>query len=563
MTEPRAAGYTRVSTQEQAEGRSLTEQDHLIGAHCHDNGLDLIEVFSDPGYSGAREDRPGLQEMLARLEDFDVIVVWAMDRLTRDVELFAKLVKRLVAADVRVESLTAHVDLTTPEGEAMAGVSAVFGQFERKRIGERVRNVLAARAREGLSLGGPPPDGWMDRPTGVLNGRGNPINERVHDPERAPVIRRLFALAAEGVPDGALGRRLNVEGHRTASGRPWDRRSVQDKVTNAWYAGRVMLHRGKPEQHVFEGQHEPLADPAVFDVIQQMRAARDLAAPEQKVRGRPARKHALARLAVCGHCGERLFAVTSSYKRKDGSKARSYQCRNYKTSTGLCDATFDAEIVDATVVAELDTLLVDIGGWRERLEDSHSAERDRLAVEVERAQADHNRQLHKAGRVEGKWSEYLATGRDADADLVLPMVERERQTSTATERRLIAAQDALASVPTEAPTDAMLDFASALQDAIRGRVDQAGTMGEVNQALREMFACFTIHRSGEGHGPFEGILIQPWLLPGVLAPPSDPELGWAWPKLVKAADEPPPLRWLQPDPDPRPDPEQNARNPQA
>jgi hypothetical protein len=108
-------------------------------------------------------------------------------------------------------------------------------------------------------------------------------------------------------------------------------------------------------------------------------------------------------------------------------------------------------------------------------------------------------------------------------------------------------------VPTEAPTDAMLDFASALQDAIRGHVDQAGTTAEVNQALREMFACFTI-RESDGDGLFDGILIQPWLLPGVLAPPSDPELGWAWPKLVKAADEPPPLRWLRS--------EQNAQNPQ-
>ena len=119
-------------------------------------------MFPDPGYSGASEDRPGLQAMLARLDEIDVIVVWAMDRLTRDVELFAKLAKRLNAANVRVESLTAHVDLATPEGEAMAGVSAVFGQFERKRIAERVSAALKARKVKGLHNGGPPPDGWMD-----------------------------------------------------------------------------------------------------------------------------------------------------------------------------------------------------------------------------------------------------------------------------------------------------------------------------------------------------------------------------------------------------------------
>jgi hypothetical protein len=149
----------------------------------------------------------------------------------------------------------------------------------------------------------------------------------------------------------------------------------------------------------------------------------------------------------------------------------------------------------------------------------------------------------------------VAAGDDAKADLVLPIVEREQQSQTEAERRLRAAQDALASVPTELPADAMLDFANALQEAIRGRVDKTGTMGEVNRALRELFTCFVI-RESPGAGLFDGIYIEPWLRPGAVAPPSDPELGWAWPQLVKTDGDPPPLRWLSPEPDP--DPEQNG-----
>lgn len=211
------------------------------------------------------------------------------------------------------------------------------------------------------------------------------------------------------------------------------------------------------------------------------------------------------------------------------------------------------------MIAGLDTLLVDFAAWRQRIEDVHAAERDRLASQVDRAQRDQDNQAHKATSVEAKWTEYVASGDDPKANLVLPMVERERQAATKAERRLRAAEAALASVPTEAPTDAMLDFANALQEAISGRVDKTGTMGEVNQALRELIVCFLISET-PGKGLFDGILIQPWPRAGVVAAPTDPELGWAWPWLVKPTDDPPPLRWLRPSPDPEPN-VQNSQEP--
>jgi hypothetical protein len=86
----------------------------------------------------------------------------------------------------------------------------------------------------------------------------------------------------------------------------------------------------------------------------------------------------------------------------------------------------------------------------------------------------------------------------------------------------------------------MLDFANALQDAIRGRLGEARTMPEVNLALRGLFECFHIEEV-PGDGAFSGILIQPWL-PNAVMPSSDPETGWPWPALVKPDEEAPPLR---------------------
>jgi hypothetical protein len=152
--------------------------------------------------------------------------------------------------------------------------------------------------------------------------------------------------------------------------------------------------------------------------------------------------------------------------------------------------------------------------------------------------------VHKAERVETKWAEYLAAGDDAKADLVLLIVEREREAAVAAARRLRAAQDALATIPAEAPTDAMLDFANGLREAIRGRVDPTGSMAEVNEALRELFACFVItpdpEEAAHPDNPFRGILIQPWLRPDAA-----PEPDGAWlPLLARASHGPPPLRSL-------------------
>jgi hypothetical protein len=89
---------------------------------------------------------------------------------------------------------------------------------------------------------------------------------------------------------------------------------------------------------------------------------------------------------VCGKCYERMYAVTSSYRRKDGPRRRTYACHNYHFGTGECDARpIDAELVDREVVAGLDKLLVDFEGWRAQIEDRHTSERNRLADEVAKA----------------------------------------------------------------------------------------------------------------------------------------------------------------------------------
>src|SRR5262249_51239820 len=150
-------------------------------------------------YSGASPDRPGLRRLLALLAEVDVVVVWAMDRLTRDLLLFAQIAKALNAAEVRIESLTAHVDLATPEGEAMAGMAAIFGQFERRRIGERVKVAMGARVRQGKAHG--------RAPFGYRAEKGDGL---VIDEAQAAIVRRVFReYAVEGRSQRSIAQRLN------------------------------------------------------------------------------------------------------------------------------------------------------------------------------------------------------------------------------------------------------------------------------------------------------------------------------------------------------------------
>ena len=166
------------------------------------------------------------------------------------------------------------------------------------------------------------PDGY--RLVDALDERGRATKRYVFDDQRAPVIRRMFELALTGIGAPPVARKLNAEGDRTARGGPWNRRAVQDKLSNPFYAGRTVINRGTAEERVGPGTWDALIEPEVFDRVQAETAARDRARDKRpmKTDGKRTTKYALAKLAVCDRCGARMYAVTSPYKRKDGTHQR-------------------------------------------------------------------------------------------------------------------------------------------------------------------------------------------------------------------------------------------------
>jgi DNA invertase Pin-like site-specific DNA recombinase len=159
-TNKQVIGYVRVSTEEQGRsGVGLQAQRAAINDACTARGWQLLRIEEDR-LSGAAEPekRPGLQRALQAVESDEAtgLVVAKLDRLTRSLPGFAKLVERSRASGWEIVILDLNVDTTTPTGEAMASMLAVFAQWERRMIGQRIGEALAVKRQQGVRLGRPP-----------------------------------------------------------------------------------------------------------------------------------------------------------------------------------------------------------------------------------------------------------------------------------------------------------------------------------------------------------------------------------------------------------------------
>jgi DNA invertase Pin-like site-specific DNA recombinase len=200
-TDPAAVvGYVRVSTTEQADsGAGLAAQRSAIEAECDRRGWALVAVHTDAGVSGKTLARPGLAEALAAVEDGTAaaLVVAKLDRLSRSLVDFADLMARAQAGGWNLVALDLGVDLSTPAGEFLASVMASAAQWERRIIGQRTRDALAAKAAQGVRLG---------RPTQVP----------------AAVAARIVAEHKAGTGWSAIARALDAEQVPTAhAGAHW------------------------------------------------------------------------------------------------------------------------------------------------------------------------------------------------------------------------------------------------------------------------------------------------------------------------------------------------------
>ena len=266
----RCAVYTRVSTDAGLEQdfNSLDAQreacEAYIKSQTHE-GWRLIKMrFDDGGFSGGNVERPALQALLAEIRErqLDIIVVYKVDRLTRSLADFAKLVELFDAHGVSFVSVTQSFNTTTSMGRLTLNVLLSFAQFEREVTGERIRDKIAASKKKGMWMGGVVPLGYqvVERKLVIVPEEARTVRLIF---ERYRALRSLPALQRDLRARGIVTRERTLATGRKIGGIPFMVGALASLLRNRTYLGEIN-HRGDS----YSGEHDAIVDQEVFDAVQ-------------------------------------------------------------------------------------------------------------------------------------------------------------------------------------------------------------------------------------------------------------------------------------------------------
>jgi len=264
MTKPivrklRCAIYTRKSSEEglEQEFNSLHAQREACEAYIasqRSEGWVLVrDQYDDGGISGGTLERPGLKRLLADVEDglVDVVVVYKIDRLSRSLMDFSKLVEVFDRNGVTFVSVTQSFNTTTSMGRLTLNILLSFAQFEREVTAERIRDKVRASRMKGMWMGGVPPLGYEVKDRKLIVKEADAAN-----------IRWIFARFVEIGSGTELARELAARSIRTSRGNRIDKKYLYRLLNNRAYIGEA-VHKGDS----YPGEHDAIIDRSVWDKV--------------------------------------------------------------------------------------------------------------------------------------------------------------------------------------------------------------------------------------------------------------------------------------------------------
>lgn len=266
----RCAIYTRKSTDEglDKEFNSLDAQREACAAYIlsqqHEGWTSLPELYDDGGHSGGTLERPALQQLLADVHSgkVDVVVVYKIDRLTRSLSDFAKIVDVLDEAEASFVSVTQAFSTTSSMGRLTLNVLLSFAQFEREVGAERIRDKVAASKAKGMWMGGSVPLGFkaVDRKLEVIPEEAGTVREIMQRYLEADSIK---ALVEQLDRDGFVSKRHVSKRGRVSGGNVIKRGALKHLLSNPLYVGEV-----RHKEKTYPGLHEAIVDRETFDAVQ-------------------------------------------------------------------------------------------------------------------------------------------------------------------------------------------------------------------------------------------------------------------------------------------------------
>ena len=315
----RCAIYTRKSSEEglDQDFNSLDAQreacEAFVLSQKHEGWTALPEMYDDGGVSGATMERPALKRLLSDIERgrVNTVVVYKVDRLTRSLGDFAKIVEAFDAHGVSFISVTQQFNTTTSMGRLTLNMLLSFAQFEREVTGERIRDKIAASKQKGMWMGGMVPLGYdaEDRKL-VINAREAETVRHIY--RRYAELGSVRTLKNELDRDGIVSkRRVDRYGHPTG-GKPLARGALYLMLQNRIHRGEI-VHKDKS----YPGQHQAIVDLDLWDQVQEGLAANRVA----RKNGAAAQEPSLLAGLIFDDGGERM---TATHARKKGRRYRYY-----------------------------------------------------------------------------------------------------------------------------------------------------------------------------------------------------------------------------------------------
>ncbi len=447
----RVLGYARVSSELQARGSSLGDQQEVIRAYASARSREVTRFYVE-AESAVHEKIERREQMRALLRDVrkgDLVLCDKLDRWSRDPEFTYKSIRELLQQGAAFYAVGDACDPSTPEGDTALGFRVLFAREEHKRIKQRMVGTRMLLRDRGYWVEGVVPFGYRRPPASKTDRLAK--NILAIEPEEAAVVRRVFRLYLRGKSMNQVGDELGLELY-----------DVKRILHRRSYLGEVKNSHGE----WIKGLHEPIIDAAAYERAREIREERRLGGPRPS--GKPARTDGwiLRDVARCGVCGARASAAWA------GSR-NYYRCSHRCTSNGTRATTGSYTIVEdveelarSLVLKRLTTLRSDL---------AKTPEPSRVAVDVEARR-------ERLQRKRERYQEAFADGSMTRDELRTAMVKLDA------ERLRLDAEDAEQRKPQ--PSKAERREALRVVAKLRGEFWEASRVSQramVNQLVEAMF----------------------------------------------------------------------------
>ncbi|MBF0341071.1 MAG: recombinase family protein [Magnetococcales bacterium] len=342
----RCAIYTRKSTDEglDMEFNSLDAQrescEAYIASQKSEGWFLVADRYDDGGFSGGSLERPALKRLMIDIEagKINVVVVYKLDRLTRSLMDFSKMVEAFDRRNVTFVSVTQSFNTTTSMGRLTLNILLSFAQFEREIAAERIRDKFAASKRRGIWMGGHLPLGYDVRDRKLLI-----------VPEEAKTVRFIFQRIVESGSVTQMVKELAEAGATGKNGSLMDKGYIYRILSNRLYLGEITMG-----EEAFPGEHEAIIDRETWDKVHQLMASNT----RRQVSSSRVQSEAVLKGIVRCHSCDR--AMSPSFTRKNGGRLyRYYTCQNArKNGHEFCNLkSVPAGEIEAMVVGQVRTML--------------------------------------------------------------------------------------------------------------------------------------------------------------------------------------------------------------